>query len=209
MTGVNLDRGIEAEYASLNDEELLHIAGDRRNLRTEAALAIDIELERRGLTLKQVRTKKRDVLRSEIEEARAHQPKRSKSKYFVARLNLGEYFIGLMGFVLLMILTLRSHRIREDWKEPLLFVYIGTLIAYVAVQPWVRKTFSFWVSLTVATIPQFVVGHWLTVYHPSFTRSGFKGQGFLSMLAGAVIGVPLFLLLQRLKPEQGTKTTEQ
>lgn len=32
-----MDKNLEAQYASLNDEELLHIAGDREDLREEAA----------------------------------------------------------------------------------------------------------------------------------------------------------------------------
>jgi hypothetical protein len=204
-----LDTRFETEYASLNDEELLHIAGDRRDLRAEAALALDSELARRGLTQKQARAKKRDELRLEIHEARAHSPKRNKSKYFVAQMNLREYFIGMVGFVLLMILTLSSHRLRDECKQPILFVYLGILIAPLAVQPWVRRTLSFWVSVAVASIPQFIVGHWLTVYHPSYSRAGIKGSGFLSILAGWVVGIPLFLLLQKLKPGQSVKAADQ
>jgi hypothetical protein len=199
---VVLDTRFEAEYASLNDEELLHIAGDRRDLLAEAVRALDIEMARRGLTQDQARAKKREALRLEMNEARAHRPKRNKSRYFIAHLNLREYFIGLIVLVLLMVLTLGSHRLQEEWKEPILFVYIGTLIAFVVVQPWVRRTFNFWVSLAVASIPQFVVGHWLTAHHSAHTGADFKGSGLLSMLAGWVVGVPVFLLLQKLKPEQ-------
>ncbi len=97
----------QERYASLSDDELLHIAGDRRDLGEEAALALDAEVARRGLTQEQVRAKKRDELRLDIEEARAHHPRRKKSKYFVARLNLRWLFLGLLGSVLLSFLTLR------------------------------------------------------------------------------------------------------
>jgi hypothetical protein len=132
----------------------------------------------------------------------------NKSNYLVTRINLGEFFVGSVGLVLLTIPTLGSHRIREEGKEPFLFVCTGTLIWWVAVQPWVRSNFSYWVSLTASSITQFLVGHWLVVYHPAFAKSELKAAGVLSMLAGAVVGVPLFLLLQRLKSEEGTDTTE-
>ncbi len=123
----------------------------------------------------------------------------NNSNYLVTRINWGEFFIGSVGLVLLAILTLGSHRIREACKAPILFVCTGTLIWWVGVQPWVRSKSSYWISLTASSITQFLVGHWLVVYHPAFAKSDFKAAGVLSMLAGAVVGVPLFLLLQRLK----------
>lgn len=203
-----LNTSFHERYASLSDEELLHIAGDRRDLLEEAAVALDAEMARRGLTHEQARAKKRDELHLEIKEARAHHPKRNKSKYFVAQMNLRAYFIGLVGLVLLMFLTLRSHRLRDEWADPIFFVYSGALIACSAVQPWVRRTLSFWLSLAVASIPQFVVSHWLTVYHPAHSRAEFRGSGFLSMVTGWIGGSAVFLLLERLKPGQGTKATQ-
>lgn len=200
-----MNTSFHERYASLSDEELLHIAGDRRDLLEEAAVALDAEMARRCLTHQQARAKKRDELRSEIKEVRAHHEKRNKSKYFVSQMNLRAYFLGLVGLVVLMFLTLRSHRLRDEWAEPILFVYLGALIACLAVQPWVRRTLSFWLSLAVASIPQFVVGHLLTVYHPAHSRGEFKGSGFLSMLTGWIVGSAMFLLLQKLNPGQEPK----
>lgn len=194
-------------YASLSDEELLHIAGDRRDLLEEAAVALDSEMARRGLTHQHARAKKRDELRMEIQEARAHHPKRYKSKYFVAQMNLLAYFIGLVGLVVLMVLT-HHYRVRDEWEWPLVVVYLGALIACLAVQPWVRRTLSFWFSLTISSVPQFVVAHWLAIYHPTHSSSGLKGSGFLSMLAGYSLGVSVFVLLQKLKPGQGARDTQ-
>lgn len=201
-----MDANFEAHYASLNNEELLHISGDRRDLRTEAALALDAELARRSLTLKQAHAKKRDELRQDIHEVRAHHPKRNKSKYFVAQLNLRAYFVGLVGLVLLMFVTLRSHRLRKEWTLPILSVYLGILMACLAVQSWVRKTLSFWLSLAIACIPQFVVAHWLAVYHPANSLAEVKGSGFLSMIAGWIVGSIVFLLLQKLQPKHSAPT---
>jgi hypothetical protein len=183
---------LEPQYASLNDEDLLHVAADRKDLRPEAALALDTELARRGLTHKQARAKGRDELRMEIKEAMAHRPKRNKSKYFVAQLNLRAFFIGLAGLGLLMFLTLRSHRLRDEWAEPILFAYLGVLMACLAVQTWVRQTLAFWLSLAIGNIPQFIVSHWLAVYHPARSRGKLKGSGFLSMVPGGYSQQRLF-----------------
>jgi hypothetical protein len=130
-----LEMNFQEQYASLSDEELLHLASDRGDLREIAAFALDTELARRGLTQKQVRTKKRDELRQEIQEARAHKPKRKKSKYLLTQINLRWFFVGLVGAVLLMFLTIRPHHRVYEWSEPILVVYTGCLMAIVAVQP--------------------------------------------------------------------------
>lgn len=203
-----MDTSFHERYASLTDGELLHIAGDRRDLLPEAAVALDAEMARRGLTHEQVRAKKRDELRFDIKEARVHNPKRRKSKYFVAHMNLRAYFIGLAGAVLLMVVTLGHHRVRDEWSWPLFVVYISAFIACLAVQPWVRRTVDFWLCLAISFVPQFAVAHWLAVYHPAHSNSGAKGSAFLSMLAGYLLGGALFLLLQKIKPGQETKATD-
>jgi cation transport ATPase len=203
-----LDTSFHERYAGLSDQELLHIAGDRKDLLEEAAVALDAEMARRDLTHKQARAKKRDKLRAHIKEARTHHPKRNKSKYFVAQMNLRAYFIGLVGLVLLMFFTLGHRHVSEEWSWPLFVVYVGVLIACLVVQPWVRRTLSFWLSLAVSCVPQFVVAHWLTVHYPAHSNSEAKGLAFLSMFAGYFLGVPLFVLMQKFRPEQGTKTTQ-
>lgn len=200
-----MDTNFHEQYARLSDDELLHVAGDRRDLLEEAKLALDAEMARRGLTHTQARARKRDDLRLDIKEARAHYTKRNKSKYFVAQLNLRAFFIGLAGLLLLMVLN--HHRVPEEWSWPLFVVYMSALIACLAVQPWVRRTLSFWLCLAISFLPQFVVAHWLAVYHPSHSLGGEKGSAVLSMLAGYVLGGSLFLLLQKLKPGQGTNAT--
>lgn len=203
-----MDTSFHEQYASLSDEELLHIAGDRKDLLPEAAAALDGEMARRGLTLQHARAKKRDELRFDIKEARAHNPKRKKSKYFVAKINLRAYFIGLAGAVVLMVVTLGYHRVPEEWFWPLLVVYTSALIACLSVKPWVRRTVDFWLCLAISSIPQFVVSHWLAVYHPARSNSGAKGSAFLSMFAGYFVGGALFLLLQKVKPGQETEVTD-
>ncbi len=203
-----METNFPERYAILSDEELLHFAGDRRDLLPEAAGALDTEMARRGLTHEHTRAKKRDELRFDIKEARAHNPKRKRSKYFVAKLYLRAYFIGLAGAVLLMVVTLGHHRVPEEWSWPLFVVYISALIACLAVQPWVRRTLNFWLCLAISFVPQFVVAHWLAVYHPSRSNTGAKGSAFLSMLAGYVLGGALFLVLQKLRPAQEMEATD-
>jgi hypothetical protein len=190
----------------MSDDELLHIAGDRKDLLKEAAVALDAEMARRGLTHEQARSRKKERLRLDIEEAGAHHQKRNKSKYLVAQMNLRAYFIGLAGFLVLMI-TLGNYRVPDEWVWPIIAVYLGTLIACLAVQPWVRRTLSFWFSLAVSCVAQFFVAHWLAVYHPTRSGSGLKGAGILSMLSGYLLGGALFRLLQWLKPSQETIST--
>jgi hypothetical protein len=203
-----LDNSYQEHYAGLNDGELLHIAADRKNLREEAVLALDAEMARRNLTDQHARAHKRSELRQEIKETRAHQPKRKKSKYFVAQINLRWFFVGFAGALFLMFLTVRPHRPIDEWSEPILVVYMGALLAFLSVQPWVRRTLNFWISLTITCVPQLVVSHWLTVYHPAHSRGGGKGIWFLSILSGYVVGGPLFLLLRKLNPYQEAETTK-
>lgn len=187
----------------MSDDELLHIAGDRKDLVEEAAVALDAEMARRGLTHEKARARKRERLRLDIEEAGTHRPKKNQSKYFVTQVNLGAAFIGLAG-LLFMSIVIDSHRSWAEWSWPLFVVGLGALLACLSVQPWVRRTLSFWLSLVVSFVPQFFVARWLAVYHPSRYHSGEKGAGFLSIFAGYLLGGALFLLLQRLKPQQPT-----
>jgi hypothetical protein len=202
--GVNTS--FQERYAELSDEELLHIAGDRRDLLEQAAVALDAEMARRGLTCEQARAKKREHRRREFEEISAQITKRNKSKYFVPQINLPALFAGLAGEVLLLVLLPGGHR--DEWIWPLIVVYLGALLAILSVQSWVRRTLSFWISLVVSFAPQFFIAHWLAVYHPDHSRAGEKGSAFLSLLAGYAVGVPLFLLLQKLKPSQAAHAAE-
>jgi hypothetical protein len=203
-----VDTSFQERYAGLSDEELLHIAGDRRDLLEQAAVALDSEMARRGLTFEQARAQKREHRRHEFEEMSAHIAKRNKSKYFVAQINLPASLAGLAGEVLLMVLLPGGHRVHEEWMWPLIVVYLGALLAILSVQSWVRRTLSFWFSLVISSAPQFFVAHWLAVYHPDHSRGGEKGSAILSLLAGYAVGVPLFLLLQKLKPSQGARAME-
>jgi hypothetical protein len=155
-----LDTSFQEHYASISDDELLNIAGDRRDLREEAVLAL-----------------------------------------------VGGVLIVLGGELVLMLL-ITPHEPLYVWLGPILVVYFGTSLACLAVQTWVRRTVSFWISLAIACLPQFEVNHWLTVYHPAHLKGDTKGAWFLSILSGYVVGCAVFLLLQKLKPAQGSKAAD-
>jgi len=203
---VTLNTNFHEQYASLSDDELLRIAGDRKDLLKEAGEALDAEMASRGLTHDQARARKREHFRLDIEEARAHR-QRKKSKYFVTKMNLQAYFIGLAGFIVVLILIPRHHGAPNQWLWPAVVVYLGSLIACLIVQPWVRRTVSFWFSLAISFVPQVLVARWLAVHDPVHGES--KGSGVLSMLAGYVLGASIFLLLQKLKPRKRTNTTDE
>ncbi|HWG18717.1 MAG TPA: hypothetical protein VN678_12690 [Acidobacteriaceae bacterium] len=203
-----VEPSFQERYASLSDDELLHVAGDRRDLLEHAAAALDAEMARRGLTYEQARAKKREHRRREFDEMNSEIVKRSKSKYFVAQISLPGILACLAGEAIFLILLPSGHPMREAWLWPLIAVYMGAFLTILVVQEWVRWTVSFWVSLVVSLVPQFLVARWLAVYHPSHSRGGERGAAFLSLFAGWLVGVPLFLLLQKLKSSQNTDVAQ-
>lgn len=186
-------------YAALSDDELLHIAADRKDLLEEAALALDVEMARRGFTHERARAHKRAEFRAEIREARAHHRMRKKSKYFEAQANMRVLFIGLIGFVIFLFL-IPHNQVSNIWLWPSVVVYFGAFIAISAVQPWVKGTVSFWVCLAISSVTEFLLSYWLEVHYPSSSNSGAKGTMFLGLLVGYSAGGALFALIQRLKP---------
>ncbi len=202
ISGGLLDTSFQEQYAGLSDDELLFVAASRSELTDDASLAMDSEMARRGLSYEQAHAKKREVARLTAEEEREHHRKPIRSKYFVTTINLWWLFLGIAGLIPLMLLMWRPHRVFDEWTEPVAVTYTGAVMACSYVQPWLRRTFSFWFSLMVSAVPQFYVSRWLTVYHPAHNRSGSKGIWFLSILVGYAVGGALFLLLQKLKPTE-------
>jgi hypothetical protein len=142
-----------------------------------------------GLTLDQARAKKREYWRSELAEI-GH-TKRKKSKYLSPRIGWPAILSFLAGAIVLMVVLLSVVHVREEWFFPILFLYTGVFLTAMAVQPWVRETPHFWISVLVGCGPLFAVGHWLAARHPTHTNAGVKGSGFLSLLAGYLIGIPV------------------
>jgi hypothetical protein len=195
-------------YAQLIDNELLMVAASRADLVPEAALAINSEMARRGLSDQDAHAKKRDVARLEIEEARKQRPSPKGTKYFVAQIR-GRWLLLLLSPTLLVVLLSFPHVVPEEWVLPIIFASYGAVIAISAVQPWLRQTRSFWFSLPVAFIVQLFVGHIITVRLAPQSRGELKGAAFLAILAGYGVGVPLFLLLQKAKPREYPESGSQ
>lgn len=183
-------------YSPLTDDELLMVAANRADLVREAALAMDSEMRRRGLSYQEAQAKERQVARQEIKEARRRRPSPKGTKYFVAQIR-GRWLLLLLSPTLLVFLLAFPHIVSEEWLLPSIFASYGVVSAISAVQPWLRQTTSFWLSLPIAGIVQLLVGHMITVRLAPHSRSELKGASFLAIFAGYAVGIPLFLLLQK------------
>jgi hypothetical protein len=188
----------QENYAGMSDDELLMTASSRADLVPEAAHALDSEMARRRLGYEEAHAKKREVTRLEIQEARRYRPSRKASKYFVARANGGRPLLLALGVPLLLSVLLFTHVIPEEWFFPILSVCIGAVVALMVVQPWLRRSSSFWIALVVSCAVQLFVGYWLNVHLAPQTRGEVKGVGVLTIVPGYVSGLLTFLLLQKL-----------
>jgi len=189
-------------YAGLSDDELLMIAASRADLVPEAVLALDSEMARRGLSYQEARAKKREVARLEVKEARSHHPSRKGSKYFVAKANGWMLFLVAIGAPLLVCSLMLAHLLPVEWCFPTLAVCMGALLAVSVVQPWLRQTVGFWISLVVSCTVQLLIGYWITVYLDPYTRDQLRGAAVLAIVPGYAVGTALFLLLQKLESRE-------
>jgi hypothetical protein len=94
----------------------------------------------------------------------------------------------------------------KEWVLPIIFTCYGIVCAVSAVQPWLRRTRSFWVSLAIAGIVQLFVGHIINARLAPQSRGELKGSAFLAILAGYAVAIPLFLLLQSTKPKSAPES---
>jgi hypothetical protein len=195
----------QANYATLSDDELLAIGAGRADLVREAAFALDSEVARRGLSYQEARTRKRQAARLEFKEATRHHRARKRSKYFVASLNGWMLLLIALGIPMLFFVLMFSHLVPEKWSFPILTVSMGGVIAVSAVQPWLRQTVSFWISLVASCTVQLLVGHWISAYLAPQSRGESKGAVSLAIVSGYAVGIPLFRLLQKLEPSQESR----
>lgn len=192
----------QENYFHLSDDELLVVAADRRDLVQEAALALDSEMARRGLSYQQAHANKRKITRLEIKEVMRHRPSPKGSKYFVSQISGWMILLLISGELLLFVPLMFFHRVREEWVFPILAVWMGAVLGVSAVQPWLRRTRSFWLSLVVSCAVQLFAGHWISMHSAPRSRNELKGAGFLAIFAGYLVGALLFLVLQKLKPQK-------
>jgi hypothetical protein len=192
----------QEEYARLPEEELLQIASDRHHLLPEAAVAMDSELARRGLTYETARAQERQAARREYREFRRRRPSPKITKYLVPRANGWMLLLLALGTPALVLSLWGLHVIPEPWVLPVLTAAIGLAIGISIVQPWLRRTLSFWLSLAVACAVQLLAACWIGAHTNLLAGNNMKGAGFLSLFVGYAVGVPLFFLLQKLKPNK-------
>jgi hypothetical protein len=192
-------------YVGLSDDELLIIAASRVDLVPEAARAMDSEMARRCLSYQDAHAKKRDVARQKIKEARRGRPSPKGTKYFVAQIR-GRWLLLLLSPTLLVFLLSFPHIVSEEWLLSIIFASYGIVSAISAVQPWLRQTTSFWLSVAIGCTIELLVGHLITLRLAPQSRGELKGAAFLAILAGYAVGVPLFLLLEKAKPKQNPES---
>jgi len=186
-------------YAGMSDDELLTIAAKPADLVHEASLALKSEMARRGLSHKDALAKKRQVARLEIKEARRNQSSSKRSKYFVARLNGWALLLLILGVPALALTLTFSHIVSEEWVFPIMAVCMGVVIAISAVQTWLRKTASFWISLVVSCAVQLSIGYSVSLRFAPQTSRDLKGAALLTIVPGYAIGILLFSLLEKIK----------
>jgi len=192
-------------YALLTDDELLMVAANRADLMQEAAFAMDSELARRGLTYRDARAKKRDFARLEIKEARKRRASPKGTKYFVAQVR-GRWLLLMLSPTLLIVLLSFPKIVSEEWLLPIIWASYGVVSAISTVQPWLRQTRSFGLSLPVAFVVQLLVGHIIVVSQAPRSRNELKGAAFLAIFAGYAVGVPVFFLLQKAEPKENSRS---
>jgi hypothetical protein len=126
----------EAKYENLTNEELLRIAADREELVEEAAAALDVELQKRGLRQGQAQKFRRNLQRIEARDTvgRLGLSFRGIGKQFLGASNyladnvnqFEEFDSTLWGFVLyLPIFPLSTVRIRRRLRGKSFFWSFG------------------------------------------------------------------------------------
>jgi hypothetical protein len=143
--------------------------------------------------------------RIEIKEARRHRSSRKESKYFVAKANGWMLLVLALGVPMLVLVSMFFHLVPKEWEFPMLAVFMGAAIVITVVQPWLRHTASFWISLVVSCTVQVLVGYWLTMHLAPQTRSELKGAAVLAIVPGYAVGILSYFLLQKLGLGEGPR----
>src|SRR5262245_13233912 len=138
-----------AEYAELTDDELLHLASDRASLTTEAATALDAELQRRKLTESDRLKHEQFVQRQERRESRRRYRK------FVGTRNdyqgLFEVFCAVVTMAMIWIVYIAlpsGWHMQTDWENAAVEAMFPIVLIAVVGKPWWRRI-TFWMSWAV------------------------------------------------------------
>ena len=173
-----------AEYSERSDDELLHLASERRFLTTEAAAALDAELRHRNLTESDRLDHQRFVKRQEQREAAKHRRKAfGPFKYQMSCSDILTAFGALaLIFCTYIALPRRFHFVKPDWQDAAFIVITTSVITAFACRKAFWRTFAVWISLGVSSAIQLFVIHALTLRVGELGRGVGKGASLLGFL---------------------------
>ena len=176
------------EYSKRRNDELLLLASDRTSLTAEAAMALDAELQCRGLSHSDRVKHQKLVKRYEQRESRGR-----RRKLFGTRANRPGWIEFLMfwlavGVISFIYVALPSrYQLKHDWQEAAINVMFATVAIIIVGKSWWRRI-GFWVSLFISSsIHLFIVHSWMQ-------QAGNlnRGQGKLAVLLGFVLFFALY-----------------
>ena len=193
------------EYSQLSDGELLHLASDLESLTTEAATALEAELQRRHLTESDRVQYEKFVERTENREAR-----RRRRRLFGTRKEHTDWFAVFCSVVVMVLLWLfyvalpsRFHMM-ADWEKSAPEVMIASVILAAFSRPWWRRI-SFWFSWMVSSAIHLILVHAWRQRVGDLSRN----QGEMAFFAGFLLFGLVFGLVSLLRRNfYGAETTE-
>lgn len=171
------------EYSERTDDELLHLATQRRSLTAEAAAALDAELYRRNLTDSDRVEYQKFTKRQEQREWRK-QP-RWKIPGLRPRLTWREILeaFAAMALISFIYIALPSrYQLRPDWQEAAAIVMITSIMVAFSAISW--RKIAFWISLIISSALQLLLLHAIT--------GGVLSLGWVQRRGAASVGILLF-----------------
>ncbi len=184
LAGTKMHSDFSADYSKPSDDELLLLASDRASLTTEAAIALDAELQRRNLTASDQIKYQQFVKRNEQREAQ-----RRRRKILGTRKNRGSW-VSLFVALLIMVLISFAYRalpsrfhMKPDWQEAALLMMFTSVSIAVVFGTSVWRKMVFWVSLVLSSSIHVVVVHGWMQRAGNLSRS----QEKLALLLGVLL----------------------
>jgi hypothetical protein len=149
-----------AEYSQKSDDELLHLATERRYLTTDAAAALDLELRRRNLTESDRVEHQKSVKRKERRESHVRRRKIFGKRQF-SWLELLSLFVAMAAIVAAYCALPTRYHLQPDWEEAAACVMIVSVAVTIGWRSLWRDI-GFWTALILSAAIQLVVVHaWL------------------------------------------------
>jgi cell division protein FtsW (lipid II flippase) len=175
------------DFSRRSDDELLHLASERRYMTAEGVAALDAELRRRNLTESDRIEYQKFVKRQERREWSRH---RSKMPTPGLKKRLGwrdilEAFatMALISFTYIE-LPARYH-LQPDWEEAAAMVMISSVVVIFAAASW--RKIAFWISLGISSTVQLAIVHTWTRRIRDLSRGQGRGAAFLGLILFLVV----------------------